>query len=272
MLNTRTDNLLDPCNKTAIDMKILFFLLTAAAVLPSTLGIFLSYVPWSVPNNDVKSHVVFPMNIANAPKKRGYYFMQYFTFTGQVNGSYIGLQPQDDGSIRAAFSTFMDKSTTSDANCHLGADYGPGVTCGVIFKGSYANTYDLDVRNTGGTTWTGTVIDTVTRVSTHIGTWTLPSGGGTTLAWHIGAVEYFKSPIPACDKMPYTSVVFGVPRTDAGVGSVKDPYEVGACKGKDNFKFTRTADLGVEISVGFTAKETNFHSQPEEDYGNGNCT
>ena len=245
-------------------MKILSFLLTAAAFLPSTLGIFLVYIPWSVPNNDVKRHVIFPMNIANAPHKRGYYFMQYFTFTGQVNGSYIGLQPQDDGSIRAAFSTFMDKSTTSDANCHIGADGGPGVTCGVIFKGSYANTYDLDVRNTGGTTWTGTAIDTVTGASTHIGTWTLPSGGGTTLAWHTGAVEYFLSPIPTCDKLPHTSVVFGVPRTDAGVGSVQDPNEQAPCAQKDNFKFTRTADHGVEISVGF---KTNFRSQAEEDYG-----
>jgi hypothetical protein len=64
-----------------------------------------------------------------------------------------------------------------------------------------------------------------------------------------------------------------VPKTDAGVGTLNDPYEVGACASHDNFKFTRTADKGVDISTGFPANlKAIFRSQtqPEEDYGIGN--
>ena len=162
----------------------------------------------------------------------------------------------------------MDGSTTKDANCHLGADGGPGVSCAVDFNGTYAHTYNLDVRNTEGSTWTGTAIDTVTGIGTHIGTFTLPKGG-TTLAWQIGFVEYF-FPTPPCNQLPYTSVVFGVPTTDAGVGRLDDPYEVGDCAGQDNFRFSRTADNGLDISAGFLAKAINVHTQPKEEYRIGN--
>ena len=39
------------------------------------------------------------------------------------------------------------------------------------------------------------------------------------------------------------SVVFGVPKTYTGVGTLNDLYGVGACAGHDNVKFTRTADI-----------------------------
>ena len=252
-------------------MKLLPFLLRAAAVLPSTLAISLAYVPWDVPNNDIK-HVIFPMNIAKAPHQRGYYFVQYFILNGQVSGSYIGLQPQDDGTIRAAFSTFINGSTTSDGNCRRGAK-SRGVNCLVDFRGTYAHTYNLDVRNSEGSTWTGTVIDTVTGISTHIGTFTLLSGSETTLAWHRGLVVYLLPSTDPSTELPNTSVKFGVPKTDAGVGILKDPYEAAAFAGHDNFKFTRTADNEVDISVGSPASlKATFRSQtqPEEDYGIAN--
>ena len=44
------------------------------------------------------------------------------------SGSYIGLQPQDDGTVHAGFSTFINGSTTSDGNCHLVSDGGHGVS------------------------------------------------------------------------------------------------------------------------------------------------
>jgi len=244
----------------------LLLLLRAAAVLPSTLAaITLAYVPWDVPNNDVK-HAVFPMNISKAPYRSGYYFVQYFILNGQTTGNYIGLQPQDDGTVHAVFSTFMDGSTTSDDNCHRGPG-GRGVKCAVDLQGTYSNTYDLDLRNIEGTTsWTGTAIDTVTGISTHIGTFILPSGSGTTLAWHRGLVAYLPSTLP-CSELPNTSVVFGVPRTDAGVGTLNNPYEAGACGSHDSLKFTRTADNEVDISIGFPSNlEATFRSQPEEDY------
>ena len=252
-------------------MKFYLFLFTAAAVLPPTLAIFLAYIPWDVPNGEVK-HVTFPMNIANAPHERGYYFSQYYILTGQKAGNYIGLQPRPDAGpgrsiVHGTFSTFVPGSTVNDKDhCKPGADGSPdGVSCAVDFEGTYANTYNLEVLNTEGTTWNGTAVDTVTGRRIHIGSYTLPAGTGTTLQWHIGFVEYFPSPPPPCDKLPYTSVMFGVPTTDAGKGSLKNPYEVGPCKGEDSFRSTRTPDGGVDISAGFPAKVANVHFLDQHD-------
>jgi hypothetical protein len=255
-------------------MKIYLLLLTAAAVLPPTLAMFVAYLPWDVPKDDV-THVTFPMNIANAPHERGYYFSQYYILTGQDKGNYIGLLPRPDAGpgmsvIRAAFSTFVPGSTTNDDDyCSPGADGGPGISCAVDFDGTYAHTYNLEVRNTQGTTWNGTAVDTATGRRIHIGSYTLPAGTGTTLQWHTGFVEYFVS-TPPCSDLPYTSVVFGVPTTDAGVGSLRDPTEQGACAGKDNFQFKRTAENGIEISAGFPANVVNMRFQHEGYSGIGN--
>lgn len=234
-------------------MKIYQFLF-AAAVLQPTLAIFLGYVPWDVPNNDVK-HITFPMSIADAPHQTGYYFMQYWILAGHNTGNYIGLQPRPDSSpgnsvIHGTFSTFVPGSTINDpTHCHDGADGGPGVSCAVDFAGTYAHTYNLEVSNTQGTTWNGTAVDTVTGERIFIGSFNLPAGSGTTIAWHTASVEYYVS-TPACNAFPHTSVVFGVPKTDAGVGTLGEPYEVGACAGKDNFQWTRNGDGGVQITAG----------------------
>ena len=124
-------------------MKIYLFLLTAAAVLPPTLAMDVAYIPWDVPKNDV-AHVIFPMNMANTPHEDGYYFSQYFTFTGQTKAA--TLVPRYDAGpgmsiIHAVFSTFVPGSTTIDYEyCHPGADGGPDVSCAINFGGTYANT------------------------------------------------------------------------------------------------------------------------------------
>ena len=261
-------------------MKIYFLLLIAAGLSP-TLAIFIAYLPWYVPENDVK-HVTFPMNIANAPHEYGYYFAQFYILTGQEKGSYIGLLPRTDAGpgmsvIRAAFSTFVPNSTTNDNDyCHIGADGGPGITCAVDFDGTYAHTYNLEVRNTQGTTWNGTAVDTVTGRRIHIGSYTLPAGTGTTLEWRTGFVEYFPWPLPVardwkCSDLPHTSVVFGVPSTDAGVGGLLKPAEHTPCDGQDNFKYNMTPDNGFDISLGFPGKvgKVRFQHEGYSEIGNG---
>ncbi|KAE8331376.1 hypothetical protein BDV39DRAFT_201027 [Aspergillus sergii] len=196
----------------------------------------------------------------DAVHESGWYFAQDFQFIGTSGVGYIGLQPRPDvGSetfIHAVFSSFVNGSISQDANCHDGADGGPGVSCAVDLPGNYSNMYHLRVQNTGGTTWNGTLIDTVTGVETHIGSYTLPTGSLGIQGNQVGFVEWwpFNNGFPAtCDSLSQTSVVFGVPTTStegAGPGELENAYEVYECAGKQDFKSQRLSD-GVEVKVGF---------------------
>lgn len=55
--------------------------------------------------------------------------------------------------------------------------------------------------------------------------------------------------------------------TDAGVDTLKDPYQEGPCEDQDNFKSKRTAD-GVVISAGFPANVVNLRSSFQLDLHN----
>ena len=258
-------------------MKFYHFLLTAAAVLPPTIATFNAYLLWDVPKGDVKN-LTFPMNIANAPHDWGYNFAQQYQFSGQDfdESNRIDLQPCPDASsgksmIQATFSTFTPGSSTDDkVHCTSEADSSPGVRCSVEFEGTYDHTYNLTVRNTQDTTWIGTVVDTVTKREIHIGSYTLPAGTGNTLKFGSGYVSYWTWPPVPCNNLPYMSVVFGVPTTDAGVATLQDPWEMGTCEHHANFKFTRTLDDGLEISAGFSSKVANVRFQHEgySDIGN----
>jgi hypothetical protein len=79
----------------------------------------------------------------------------------------------------------------------------------------------------------------------------------------VGFVEHFIGS-STCEEMPYTSVVFGAPSTSiGGQGYLEDPKENGECAGKENFNFTRNADVSVEISAGFHAEVVELRLQYE---------
>ena len=256
-------------------MKISLFLITAAAVLQPTLALHLSIMEWDIAGPPQVADITFPINIADTPHKHGYYFAQQFRFY-EAGPGYTGLQPQNDAkdgtsTIRAVFSNFINGSTTDDPDyCHPGADGGPGISCGVIFEGTYAHTYNLEVLNTKGTTWNGTAVDTVTGKRFHIGSYTLPAHALHIEGFEAGFVEYFVS-TPPCKDLPYTSVAFGVPTTKSGgKGSLQSPEEREACAGMQNFHFVKTAEW-VNISAGFLAKAPDVRLQYEgySEFDNG---
>jgi hypothetical protein len=225
----------------------------AFALLQPTTALVGHY--WNVDNvpKDGMREITFPINIANAPHEKGFYFAQQFTFAGQSDVGYTGLQPQTDGSagsvVHAAFSSFVPGTTTTDGNCHDGADGGPGVSCAVNIIGTYANTYHLNVKNSEGTTWVGTLIDSVTGKKTHIGSYTLPSTTKGIEGSQMGFVEYYIG-TKQCGDLPKTAVTFGNPIVKGLTGSIRTPYEYGDCVKKSAFE-THTVKDGVEISVGF---------------------
>jgi len=234
-----------------------FFIVVVASLLP-TLTTAQAALHWSVTDPESALYdITFPMYIGNAPHQTGYYFAQQFTFGGAGGVGYTGLQPRPDYGgdapiINAVFSSFTDGATTDDPQCHSGADGGPGVSCAVEFNGDYSHIYHLEIRNTGGTTWEGTCVDTVNLSRIHIGSFTLPTDSGPIdPSGQQGFVEYYW--FSECSSIPWTSVEFGLPMTSAGgTGVLLDPYESGGCVGEGNFESHRTEEGNIEISFGFS--------------------
>ncbi len=83
----------------------------------------------------------------------GYYFVENFNFVGVDTSGYTGLQPRPNQGgkqvLHAAFLSFINGTTTTDPNCHDGADGGPGVLCSVDWNSVYNRMYDLEVKYAG---------------------------------------------------------------------------------------------------------------------------
>ncbi|KAF7795911.1 hypothetical protein EIP86_007078 [Pleurotus ostreatoroseus] len=242
-------------------MNFKFATLTLFSLLPAYTYALVG-VDWDVDNTPASglTDITFPFNIANATHVSGYYFAQQFGFNGLADIGYTGLQPRPDSAlgvsnIRAVFSSFVPNTTTLDPLCSLGADGGPGVSCSITIPASYAHTYNMEVVNTVGTTWTGTMVDTITGIRAHVGTWTLPAGAGGIKSNEGGFVEYYlwnDGQAHPCNTLPKTQAFFGVPTTTtagAGPGHISTAYEYGNCIGQVAFS-TSTTNAGTFVKVG----------------------
>ncbi|MFC0041853.1 RICIN domain-containing protein [Actinomadura rayongensis] len=215
-------------------------------------------IGWSIPGTPAQglTNITFPIAANPATDPRGgTFFAQQYNFQHNVMG-YIGLQPRADKNgkqrLDAHFSLFGDGASTTDANCHPGADNGGGVTCATEFDAVYGHTYDLTVTRTATDTWTGTATDTVTGAKTHIGTYKVPAGSGTLTGGQAGFVEYFAG-VPSCAEMPRADVTFGGPTsTDAGglTGTTKAGKEYSDCVGKGDYRAVQVGN-GVRLTRGF---------------------
>ncbi|PPQ73440.1 hypothetical protein CVT26_015828 [Gymnopilus dilepis] len=217
---------------------------------------------WSVTNVPTAglTDITFPITIVEADHISGYYFAQQFNFVGLSEVGYTGIQPRPDSSGKAilhgVFSSFVPGSTTSDANCHSGADGGDGVSCSVEWNGVYGRTYNFEVKTTGNRLWVGTAVDTVTGQRIHIGSYTLPAGSQGIKNNQLGFVEWYPwnsaEPADHCAHLPYQKTIFGNPTTtNAGsVGQQSLSYEYGDCVGKVAFH-TEKVTGGVENNCGF---------------------
>lgn len=233
-------------------------------ILPTltTANVGLSWSFANVSSSGLKD-ITFPMAMPHAKHENGLYFAQQFGLVGVDDVGYTGLQPRSDTSngtsiVHAAFSSFVPGTTTTDTeNCSDGADGGPGVSCAVDVPAPYLHPYSLVVKNTHGTTWTGTLVDAVLGNGTHIGEYTLPAGTGGIQASQIGFVEYFLFNAEkqwGCSKMPRADVTFWPPRTNTSrlsVGELGKPYSYGDCDEEGNFRTTQVGGKGYRVTVGF---------------------
>jgi cell division septation protein DedD len=186
----------------------------------------------------------------------GTYFAEQYNFANAPQVGYTGLQPRPDANghrrLHGVFSSFNAGTTSTDPNCHNGADNGAGVSCAAEFDAVYGHTYAVTVARTGTDTWTGTATDTVTGAGTHIGTYTLPAGSGNLTGSEVGFVEYYLSS-PSCARLPRIDVVFGAPTsTDAGglTGVSRAEHEYSDCIGQADYKATAVGN-GVHVTRGW---------------------
>ncbi|EFY94998.1 hypothetical protein X797_010539 [Metarhizium robertsii] len=241
--------------------------LTTVAAFAPQLGLALVGNDWSFPgrpwdgSSDGLRDITFPFNMAGASHDSGYYFAQQFNFHNVPDVGYCGIQnrPDDNGKsiVHAVFSSFQEGTTAdiNDENCHDGADGGPGVSCSVQVTGDYSHTYLLVIENNHGTTWTGTVVNTVTGNRTRVGTYTLPYGAGGIQPRQVGFVEYYPWNVggPDCSQLPKTEVTMYDPWSNTpgvGNGTMGRPYEYGQCVGRVKFSSQKLPD-GYNIDVGF---------------------
>ena len=137
-----------------------------------------------------------------------------------------------------------------------------------MFNGVYGHPYNLTVQNVGGDTWIGTATDTVSNLSMHIGSWTLPFGSGNLNPGQAGFVEYFLyNSIPSCAQNPVADVVFGAPTGNGPgglVGTVANPTEYSGCVGQSNFASQSLLGLtGQHIVRGFTPRAATPARPPD---------
>ncbi|KAG0055431.1 hypothetical protein BGZ83_008568 [Gryganskiella cystojenkinii] len=239
--------------------------LTAAAVLVSltpSLGYALVGNGWAFDNVPASglSDVTFAFNMAKAPHTGGFYFAQQFDFFNVKDGGYTGIQPRPDSNgnsvVHAVFSSFQGGTTSKHPNCSNGADGGAGVSCKVEIQGNYSHTYNLVVTNTQGTTWQGTLVDTVTGSKTVVGEWSLPQGSGKISNGQVGFVEYYiwnGQPSHTCQSLPVTEATFYAPTSKtagANGGKITTVYEYGDCVGKAGYSVKKLGGA-YDIKVGF---------------------
>lgn len=244
-------------------MKAKFSALAFISLLPAYTQALVG-LSWSMANTPSTGlrDITFPINMAHATHTSGYYYAMQFNFVNVSDVGYTGIQPRPNNAagksvVHGVFSSFAAGTTTTDPLCHTGADGGPGVSCAVEIATTtgYAHTYNFVVANTGGTTWAGTMVDAVTGVRTHVGSWTLPAGAGGIQNNQLGFVEYYPwndGQSHACSTLPKTQVFFGTPTTltiGAGPGKLDTPYEYGDCVGQVDFSTTTSAS-GASVTVG----------------------
>jgi hypothetical protein len=168
-------------------------------------------------------------------------------FIGSADAFYFGLQPYGScpggGFCRMAlFSFFGNGASSTSPNCVSGADNGPGESCHVAYNWSVGTAYRFLMKlvsaNSTTEEWSATVTDTVAKVTTAIGNWTIPASEGLVGTQGIGFTEYYE-PNTTCAAQPLAIVKESVPtgfsNGTAYPGSVRGTQAGSYCTGYTHF-------------------------------------
>ncbi|KAJ7676704.1 hypothetical protein DFH06DRAFT_976540 [Mycena polygramma] len=244
-------------------MKTIPFVVSLIGLLPAANALVgSSWTMTNVPATGLPD-ITFPITMVDVDRMVGYYFAQQFWFVGSnTSVGYTGLQPRPNAAngsavLHGVFSSFINGSASTDPHCKAGADgWAAGVSCSVEWNGVYGRTYNLEVKNGGGSLWNGTAVDTVTKERIHIGSYTLPASMGGVRSSQAGFVEWYpwntKEPMNHCALLPYQETIFGNPNTTypGCIGKQSLAFENGDCVGKVAFH-TQAVVGGVANNCGF---------------------
>jgi hypothetical protein len=202
---------------------------------------------WQFRQGGTFAEVSFFETILEAPRFDKYYYAHQYSFVGRDRIGYIGLQPTSDLNgarrLRAIFSVFGEGASTSDPNCHQGADGGSGVSCNVVKLPYELNQkIQLSVRQVAPRTWEGTATNLVTGRSDHIGRWTIVQDGLIRPSQSAWIESYKLNGSCTRDTQPPTRVLFGLPTANDGqiVGSMSSTARNSSPEGPNRAPCTHT--------------------------------
>lgn len=182
------------------------------------------------------TEISFYLTVQEEPHRSSdvvYWSNQFSYMNGSVG--YTGMQPRPSANGEpqgmALFSLFGNGAASSDPNCSSGADSGAGISCHIPFGYIVGKTYRFQVTTLGANVWQGSIIDTTTGESTHIGSWTVPSSWRNLQNSQVAFTEFYGN-YPSCESLPSTSVLFGSPTAANGTlkGAYTDTYIQGKCR------------------------------------------
>lgn len=146
----------------------------------------------------------------------GYYLSAYYWFSGDypATGGYLGLQTEGTvptGKI-AIFSIWGATSSNGPGYNSSGNEGGVYYTSRITYPWVINHTYDLNIalssQSAGSNTWTGTVTDTSTHISSLIGNIVVPDTRGNLYDISNTFHERYSGPTANCSDMQVSEVEF----------------------------------------------------------------
>ena len=182
---------------------------------------------------DGLTEMTFESQMNVDPGDASYFWANQASFEGSPTSAfYIGLQPWGTGidgqsQREALFSVFGAGVTSTSSSCVDGADGGPGVSCRLAYPFQAKIKYVLQVVGSGST-WTGTVTDTKSHLTSTIGSFTTPGAWGLLQPVAGGFTEYFAS-VPSCKALPVAKETNYPLSASGGIaGPITDTYTYGS--------------------------------------------
>lgn len=172
---------------------------------------------------------------------------------------YLGLQQHTGVGSRSARFSVWNSTAARGPHCEPFGNEGVGMTCFRPYPFVENHAYTLRVERLEhdgvGPWWGAHVIDGETGVATHLGDIRAPDGTGD-LRSAVSFDEYFGPAVP-CDRVPHSSVAFGLPTINRGGGRATFAgTQVGSCSGgvvTPTIYGTSIVELGRGCSEGSAA-------------------
>ncbi|QWF83814.1 hypothetical protein [Amycolatopsis sp. CA-230715] len=190
-----------------------------------------TYSPWLAPGN--ASWFTMPMKLQHDPGNYNAYWSTQFSFTGDAS-AYTGFQTHRDGGGMFLVSVWGGTGAVAGNNgsyCQDFSEGGTGKTCRNNARPVEGHQYELSGVKQGDGSWRFSYVDLTANTSTTLGTISFGGGNDVEAGSFNSWTEYFdwNDPSTVCADAKYSKLLFGQPRTSAGLGKYGSPYTSKTC-------------------------------------------